>query len=274
MSRAVLRTGRQQAVGAVRRYRRAGGQEHPQPRTRLHGGDAAGGRDLRQAGVKKPARPQPPPNWMWPAAVTVVCLAAIGVGGFLYLTKLEMMPAAKGAVHRQQHNKAGGVTATVAGANADGSGAAFTCDAAPTRNPDRHAGVSAGESCGGATALIAAPNRIERRFVPDAMPFVGSRTRTALASEYLPAPMPRRSPPPSTASMRSWSASRRKTQQRVPRSSSVRSAWNKPRCRANARSTPSAIPWFIRMASRRFRRCHGSGTIFRSSGHSSPTKCR
>ena len=41
--------------------------------------------------VKKPAKAQGPaqPNWMWPVAVTVVSLAAIGVGGFLYFTKLE-----------------------------------------------------------------------------------------------------------------------------------------------------------------------------------------
>src|SRR5258707_268816 len=30
------------------------------------------------------------PAWMWPLAVTIVCIAAIGVGGFLYLTKMEM----------------------------------------------------------------------------------------------------------------------------------------------------------------------------------------
>src|SRR5207245_8243677 len=36
--------------------------------------------------VKKPAKApaSAPPGWMWPAAVTLVCLAAIGVGGFLY----------------------------------------------------------------------------------------------------------------------------------------------------------------------------------------------
>src|SRR3954467_2422212 len=38
--------------------------------------------------VKKPAKATQP-NWMWPVAVTVVSLAAIGVGGFLYFTKLE-----------------------------------------------------------------------------------------------------------------------------------------------------------------------------------------
>ena len=38
--------------------------------------------------VKKPAKAQgaAQPNWMWPVAVTVVSLAAIGVGGFLYFT--------------------------------------------------------------------------------------------------------------------------------------------------------------------------------------------
>src|SRR3954454_16470429 len=41
--------------------------------------------------VKKPLKPAggSQPNWMWPVAVTLVSLAAIGVGGFLYFTKLE-----------------------------------------------------------------------------------------------------------------------------------------------------------------------------------------
>src|ERR1700710_2703620 len=39
--------------------------------------------------VKKPTKASGSPNWMWPVAVTLVCLAAIGVGGFLYFTKLE-----------------------------------------------------------------------------------------------------------------------------------------------------------------------------------------
>ena len=43
------RTGRQQAVGAVRRYRRAGSEEHSDPGARLYGGDAARGRNVRDA---------------------------------------------------------------------------------------------------------------------------------------------------------------------------------------------------------------------------------
>src|SRR5437667_3491521 len=45
--------------------------------------------------VKKPAKALGPPNWMWPLAVTVVSLAAIGVGGFLYFTKLETLAPSK-----------------------------------------------------------------------------------------------------------------------------------------------------------------------------------
>src|SRR6266567_1406339 len=42
--------------------------------------------------VKKPAKAVAgSPSWMWPAAVTLICLAAIGVGGFLYFTKLGIM---------------------------------------------------------------------------------------------------------------------------------------------------------------------------------------
>jgi adenylate cyclase len=44
---------------------------------------------------KKPASATAMPNWMWPAAVTLVCIAAIGVGGFLYFNKVEKPGAAK-----------------------------------------------------------------------------------------------------------------------------------------------------------------------------------
>src|ERR1700681_1898492 len=55
--------------------------------------------------IKKPASVRAPagPNWMWPVAVTVVCLVAIGVGGFLYFTRLEMRDSSRrlaSALHR------------------------------------------------------------------------------------------------------------------------------------------------------------------------------
>jgi class 3 adenylate cyclase len=47
--------------------------------------------------LKKPlAKAAAAPSWMWPLAMTVVCLVAIGVGGFLYFTRLEVLGGAKG----------------------------------------------------------------------------------------------------------------------------------------------------------------------------------
>jgi len=49
--------------------------------------------------LKKPATPTSgTSNWLWPAVVLVVCLAAIGVGGFLYFTKLEIAENSKASM--------------------------------------------------------------------------------------------------------------------------------------------------------------------------------
>ena len=44
---------------------------------------------------KKTAAAATMPDWMWPAAVALVCLAAIGVGGFLYFNTVEKPAATK-----------------------------------------------------------------------------------------------------------------------------------------------------------------------------------
>src|SRR6201998_3289840 len=62
---------------------------------------------------KKPLQPRPAAagaNWMWPGAVAVVCLAAIGVIGFLYFTKLELRE--KSREPAQAHNAAPAPAAT------------------------------------------------------------------------------------------------------------------------------------------------------------------
>src|SRR6185437_6788148 len=51
---------------------------------------------------KKPMQPRPAAvgaNWMWPVAVAVVCLAAIGDIGFLYFTRLELRQQSREPVH-------------------------------------------------------------------------------------------------------------------------------------------------------------------------------
>jgi adenylate cyclase len=104
---------------------------------------------------KKPQAPASP-NWAWPLAV--VCLAAIGVGGFLYFTKLEM-PAAQ-----KQTPPAGPVAA--AAPSQPANSAPSPPGPSPSASPPPS--VPAGE-----------------KLVPSAVPFIGERTRQSLASEYL-----------------------------------------------------------------------------------------
>jgi class 3 adenylate cyclase len=105
--------------------------------------------------LKKPP-PKPtagPPNWMWPLAVVVISLVAIGVGGFLYFTKLELQP----------------------------SGTSTASNTAPQPAP------SAGPSQVSSPSPGVSPIPPGERFSPENMPFVADRVRTLLANEYVPA---------------------------------------------------------------------------------------
>jgi len=104
--------------------------------------------------VRKPAKAQgaAQQNWMWPVAVTVVSLAAIGVGGFLYFTKLETSAPSKAA-------------------------AASNASPAPsTLAPAATAAVPP-------PPMVASPEK----FAAASIPFVGDKIRAVLASEYAPA---------------------------------------------------------------------------------------
>ena len=144
--------------------------------------------------VKKPAKPQAAPNWMWPVAVTVVCLAAIGVAGFLYFTKLEMTPAAKGpsiagiateAAPAPQPSPALTVAAPPSPPTVTppppGKSVAMTPPAPqpPATPPVKAAAVPPPPSLPSLTS--------GEKFAPETMPFVSMATRTKLASEYVPA---------------------------------------------------------------------------------------
>ena len=114
-----------------------------------------------------PAKPSGAPNWMWPVAVMVVCLVAIGVGGFLYFTKLELR---NGAGH-----------SAVAGNNAAPSA---TPVAAPPVTPSVAAAASAPPS-----SLPPLPS--SERFEAESVPFVTDKTRGILANEYVAAAEPK-----------------------------------------------------------------------------------
>jgi class 3 adenylate cyclase len=132
--------------------------------------------------VKKPAKAQAAPNWAWPVAVTVVCLAAIGVGGFLYLTKLEMAPASKPQVASSSPAEsvpAPSPSPKAATAPAPSPAAVAVPSPAATRAAAAPATPSA--------PSLPPPVVAGEKFVPEAMPFVSNRTRTALTNEYLPA---------------------------------------------------------------------------------------
>jgi adenylate cyclase len=109
-----------------------------------------------------PKLKKPPPlptvaNWMWPLAVAVVCIVAIGVGGFLYFTKLELPGVPKAS------SSAGNI-------------------AAPAPSPTPAAGPPPARA---ATAPSASPPLSSgEKFPADSVPFIGDRARVNLANEY------------------------------------------------------------------------------------------
>ena len=114
---------------------------------------------------KKPASAAATPNWMWPLAVMVVCLVAIGVGGFLYLARLEMPAGSKGS-------------------------SSASNDAAPAPSPSvAPAATPAPKTAAPAPPPASAPAPIpsSQKFAAETVPFVSDRTRGTLANEYVSA---------------------------------------------------------------------------------------
>ena len=114
--------------------------------------------------VKKPPAKAAAPNWMWPLAATIVGVVAIGVAGFLYVTKLEQPGAPKVASNA---------------ASAPPAEAAMT-------NPSPAAAPSAPSAP--AQAVAAAPQASspppKAAFSADTVPFVADRARTSLSQQY------------------------------------------------------------------------------------------
>jgi class 3 adenylate cyclase len=119
--------------------------------------------------LKKPVAAPAGPNWMWPAAVALVCSVAIGVGGLIYFsaTLKSNTPAAAPAA---------AIVAATPAASAPASSAPRTQPVAATatsQKPDPSA------------SSVSAPQG--EKLVLETIPFVSNRARVTLANEYVPA---------------------------------------------------------------------------------------
>jgi adenylate cyclase len=114
--------------------------------------------------VKKPLKAGAAPNWMWPVAVTLICLVAIGVGGFLYFTKLE--------------------TAAPKVASSTSKDTSPTPSAAPPPAPTPTPSPTMAAPAPPPPSPPPIPS--SETFVAETVPFVSDRTRMVLTNEYLP----------------------------------------------------------------------------------------
>ncbi|MGY4510521.1 adenylate/guanylate cyclase domain-containing protein [Bradyrhizobium sp. USDA 3650] len=112
--------------------------------------------------IKKVAKAAPAPNWMWPLVVGVVSVVAIGVGGFLYFTKLET-------------TRAPAIAATV-------PSAASSPVSSPAPTAPSPSSTMAAKAPMPMPAASASP--MAGKFPADSVPFINERIRNYLASDY------------------------------------------------------------------------------------------
>jgi adenylate cyclase len=144
--------------------------------------------------VKKPVKAgdHGAPNWMWPVAVTVICLAAIGVGGFLYFTKLETTASRPPSV--VSNNSATAPASAPSPAPSLAPNGTATPQPVPTTTPQQSAAVIspippvAAPSPSPSSPPSASPTSVSvGKLVVTDVPFINHQVRNALNGEYLPA---------------------------------------------------------------------------------------
>ncbi|MET4801725.1 adenylate/guanylate cyclase domain-containing protein [Bradyrhizobium sp. LB11.1] len=119
--------------------------------------------------VKKVAKAAPAPNWMWPLVVGVVSVVAIGVGGFLYFTKLETIQMSSTA--------AAPTPSPVAAPSSSATPTIATKAPEPSPTPTQSAAAAT-------SPTPSPPAGSGGKIVVDAVPFLGERQRAYLGSEY------------------------------------------------------------------------------------------
>ncbi|WP_298884255.1 adenylate/guanylate cyclase domain-containing protein [uncultured Bradyrhizobium sp.] len=136
--------------------------------------------------VKKVVKAAPAPNWMWPLVVGVVSVVAIGVGGFLYFTKLETAqvtssPATSSpATSTAAAPAPGPVTAPSPSPTPTMATKAPAASPMPTSTPTQTAAATP-------TPIPSPPAASDGKIVVEAVPFIGERQRGFLSNEYTPA---------------------------------------------------------------------------------------
>ena len=123
---------------------------------------------------KPAAKPAADPHWLWPVVVLVVCLVAIGVGGFLYFTKLEL------AIGTKEVAMAGATAAASPSPSVPSpSVAAVIARPAPAKEPSTAVPPPTPSS----PPIVVSTEK----FAAVNVPFISDRARAALANEYAPA---------------------------------------------------------------------------------------
>jgi len=135
-----------------------GAQEVKNIPTPVHAFMVALRRDDGTFSIPQPKKPSAKtaagaPAWLWPVVVGVVAVVAIVVAGLLTFTRLEMTPAAKEMT-----------------------------SAAPANTP----APSSAPASQMAQAPAAQSPPKDEKFAADAVPFIGNRARSTLASDYAP----------------------------------------------------------------------------------------
>jgi adenylate cyclase len=136
---------------------------------------------------KKPAKAgSATPSWMWPAAATLILLAAIGVGGFLYYTKLETA-APKTSSNPPPSSSPSIASNTTSPAPTPIAVPAPSASSTPSPSPTSIASPTPAPTM--AAPPPPSPPRIPstEKFVAEILPFVSDRARQLLANEYVPA---------------------------------------------------------------------------------------
>ncbi len=120
--------------------------------------------------VKKVAgKAAPAPNWMWPLVVGIVSIVAIGVGGFLYFTKLETTKAPAVATAAPSPSP----TATAP------SPTPAIATTAPVPTP-----AQGGTAAGNPAPMPSPSPATGGKFAVDMVPFINERVRGYLTNEY------------------------------------------------------------------------------------------